>query len=76
LCYTGIDVEQDHGFAGGISHILGYSRWPFRAILRSLEHLERKSMSIGMLREQDLLRHITKEHGSSIAATCQKWLGS
>jgi len=72
LCYTGIDVEQDHGFGGGISHILGCSREPFRAILHSLERVERKSMSDRLLREQNLLRDVSEKYSSRGATIREK----
>jgi hypothetical protein len=42
--------------------------------VRHFQRIEPKGMSIGMLRQQNMLRHVAEKYSSSVAATCQKWL--
>jgi hypothetical protein len=67
-CATTKDnVEQDHAF-GGYGCRTRYRPGGFIcAIVHSLERIDSKGMPTWLLRQQDLLRYIAKEHSSSIA---------
>jgi hypothetical protein len=70
LCYTQINVEQDHNFDGDgcrASHGFGGSR---RAIVHPLQRAGSKSLSVKLLRQQDVLRDIAKQDSSVVAAAC------
>jgi hypothetical protein len=69
-CATTKDnVEQDHGFGGGSCRTRCRSGGSLCAILHSFERVDSKGMPAGLLRKQDLLRYIAREHSSSIATT-------
>jgi hypothetical protein len=67
LCYTQINVEQDHNLDGDGYRAFYGSGNSHRAIMHSLRRARSKSLSVTLLREQDLLRHIA-EDGSPVAA--------
>jgi hypothetical protein len=68
LCYTQINVEQDHNFDGDGCRAFHSSGRPRRAIMHPLQRAKSKSLSARLLRQQNLLRDIAKEHSSAIAA--------
>jgi hypothetical protein len=67
-----INVEQDHDFTNGGRRALHRTHAGCRAIVHSFHRVVAKSVSIGMLRQQNMLRYIAKEHSASIAATREK----
>jgi hypothetical protein len=71
LCYTQINGEQDHNLDGD-SRRAFYSSGRFRcAIVHPHQRAQSKSLSIKLLRKQDLLRDIAKEHSSAVTAACE-----
>ena len=71
LCYTQINVEQDHNFDDDGCRDFHSSGRSHRAIVHPLQRAKSKSLSTKLLRQQNLLRDIAKEHSSAVAATCQ-----
>jgi hypothetical protein len=68
LCYTQINVEQDHNFDGDGYRAFYGSGGSCREIMHPLQRAKSKSLSTKLLRQQNLLRDIAKEHGSAVAA--------
>jgi hypothetical protein len=68
LCYTQINVEQDHNFDGDGCRAFHGSGGSRRAIMHPLQRAKSKSLSTKLLRQQNLLRDIAKEHSVTIAA--------
>jgi hypothetical protein len=58
LCYTHINVEQDHHFAGDDRCAFHGSGGSYRAIMHALQRARAKNLSTRMLRQQDLLRDL------------------
>jgi hypothetical protein len=69
LCYTQINVEQDHNFDDDGCRAFHSSGRSHRAIMHPLQRAKSKSLSTKLLRQQNLLRDIAKEHSVTIAAT-------
>jgi hypothetical protein len=72
LCYTQVDVEQDHNFDGDGRRAFYGSGGSRLAVMHSFECGEREGMQAKLLRYQNLLRDIAKEHGAAIAAACER----
>jgi hypothetical protein len=72
LCYTAINVEQDHNFDGDGCRAFHRSGGSRRAIMHPSRRGRSKSLSVKLLRKQDLLRNVAKEHGSTVAAACER----
>jgi hypothetical protein len=71
-----LDVEQDHNFAGcgcGTRCRIGEH---FGATLHSIERIEPESLSVQLLRKQNLLRDIAEQHRTSRSAAREVWFRS
>jgi hypothetical protein len=71
LCYTQINVEQDHHFDGDGRRAFYGSGGSRRAIVYPHQRAKSKSLSVRLLRQQNLLHDIAKEHGSAVTAACE-----
>ena len=65
------NAEQDHDFGGGGRRAGRGSNRIRRAIVHPRKRAKSKSLSAKLLREQNLLRNIAKEHSSGLAAACE-----
>jgi len=71
LCYTQLNVEQDHNFDGDGRRAFHGSGGSRLAIMHPLQHASSKGLSVKLLRLQDLLRDIVKEHSAAVTAACE-----
>ena len=73
LCYTQVNVEQDHNFDGDGCRAFYGSDGSRRAIMHPLQRAKSRSLSVKLLRLQNLLRDIAKEYGAAaVAAACER----
>jgi hypothetical protein len=71
LCYTQINVEQDHNVDGDGRRAFCGSCGSCRAIVHPHQRAKSKGLSTKLLRQQNLLRDIAKEHSSAVTAACK-----
>jgi hypothetical protein len=69
LCYKENNVEPDHDLDCDGSCAVLSANAACCANMHSLQRADSKGVSAWLLRKQDLLRYIAKEHSSSIATT-------
>ena len=70
-CYTEINVEQDHNFDDDGRRAFYGSGGFRRAIVHPLQRTKSKRLSAKLLRKQNLLRDVAKEHSSAVTAACE-----
>jgi len=68
LCYTQVNVEQDYHFAGDGCRAFHGSGGSCRAIVHPVQRAKSKSLSVKLLRSQNLLRDIAKEYSTAVTA--------
>jgi hypothetical protein len=72
LCYTQINVEQDHNLDGDGCRAFHGAGGCRREVVHPHQRANSKSLSTKLLRQQNLLRDIFKEHSSAVAAACER----
>src|SRR5437667_11822588 len=69
LCYTQINVEQDHNLSGDGCGTFHCSGGPRRAIVHPHQGAKSKGLSTKLMRQDNQLRDIAKEHSCANTAT-------
>ena len=70
-CYKENNVGQDHNLDGDDRGALHGSDGQYRAIVHSFQRAGTTSVQTGLLRQQNVLRDLFKEHSSGFAAACE-----